>query len=123
MSSPLDPGPESSVADPERVEYAGLLTRTIGMAIDAVLINLVAALGSGAVVLVRTLFSVGAPRDDTVLAVIGSCLYVVLVVAYFVGFWTTTGQTVGNRIMQTRIVAAHGGNLPPRRGSCGCSGW
>jgi uncharacterized RDD family membrane protein YckC len=102
--------------DPAPVEYAGLLTRTIGMAIDALLINVVAALASGAVLLVRALFSVGAPRDTTALAVIGSCLYVIFVLVYFVGFWTTTGQTVGNRVMQTRIVAANGGNLPPRRG-------
>jgi uncharacterized RDD family membrane protein YckC len=48
--------------------------------------------------------------------VIGSCVYVIFVVSYFVGFWSTTGQTVGNRVMQTRVVAAKGGRLPPRRG-------
>ena len=34
---------------------------------------------------------------------------------YFVVFWTTTGQTPGDRLMRIRVQPASGGSLPPRR--------
>jgi uncharacterized RDD family membrane protein YckC len=54
-------------------------------------------------------------RDNSVLEVVGACLYVLFVTGYFIGLWSTTGQTVGNRIMDTRVVPVYGDHLPPRR--------
>jgi uncharacterized RDD family membrane protein YckC len=36
------------------------------------------------------------------------------VVCYFGAFWTTTGQTPGNRVMQIRVARADGTRLKPR---------
>jgi uncharacterized RDD family membrane protein YckC len=40
----------------------------------------------------------------------------VWVVAYFVTFWSTTGQTPGSRLMRIRVIDANGAQrLAPRR--------
>jgi uncharacterized RDD family membrane protein YckC len=49
-----------------------------------------------------------------VLIALGGFIFFVWVVAYFVTFWATTGQTPGNRVMQIRVERAGGGTLKPR---------
>ena len=55
--------------------------------------------------------------DDakTVLIAIGAAAFVVWSVAYFVGFWATTGVTLGNRLMEIRVRPAIGDTLGYRR--------
>lgn len=92
--------------EPDRELYAGLVTRGVAFALDAAVINL-AAIGTG--VVVGLALSVLSIPDETVtvLLVIGGFLYVLWTVAYFVGFWsTTTGQTLGSRVMQIRVREA-----------------
>jgi uncharacterized RDD family membrane protein YckC len=94
--------------------YVGLVTRAIAFALDAAIINVVAILTAAAISL--TLSVVKVPHDvHTAVAAVGGVAYVVWTVAYFVTFWSTTGQTPGNRVMRIRVQAASGGRLPPRR--------
>jgi uncharacterized RDD family membrane protein YckC len=94
--------------------YAGLVTRAIAIALDALLIDAAALLVTGAVLVVISVFSVSGKNSHPVLVVAGSVLFVVWVISYFAVFWTTTGQTVGNRVMQIRVVRSDGARLKPR---------
>ena len=47
---------------------------------------------------------------------VGGVAYVIWTIAYFVTFWSTTGQTPGNRLLQIRVCRARdGGVLRPRK--------
>jgi len=85
--------------------YAGLVTRALAFAADAAIVDLT---GIFVGVVVGLGLSVLKTPDgvDHVLLAIGGVLFVVWTVAYFVGFWSTTGQTPGNRLMQIRVRRA-----------------
>jgi uncharacterized RDD family membrane protein YckC len=84
------------------VDYAGLATRTLAFAIDAAIINGVAWFVGIVVALALSLLKI--PDEvRTVLAVIGAVCAFVWFVVYFAFFWSATGQTPGNRVMQIRV--------------------
>jgi uncharacterized RDD family membrane protein YckC len=92
-------------------DHAGLATRTVAFAADAAIINVV-AWGVAAVVAVG--LSVLKVPDEvvTVLAVIGTVIAIGWSVAYFAFFWSSTGQTPGNRALGIRVVEARSGEPP-----------
>jgi uncharacterized RDD family membrane protein YckC len=96
--------------------YAGLVTRAIAYALDAAVINL-AALVVGVVVALALSLLHRVPDDlKTVVATILAVVYLLWVIGYFVTFWSTTGQTLGARVMRIRVVDARGeAKLKPRR--------
>jgi uncharacterized RDD family membrane protein YckC len=47
-----------------------------------------------------------------VVAAIGAGLYVLWLTGYFVTFWTTTGQTPGDRMLHIRVRPRDGDRLP-----------
>src|SRR5215213_11426548 len=79
--------------------YAGFVTRTIAFSIDAALIDL-AALTVAAIA--ALFFSIMPVSHDveTVAVAAGGVALVLWAIAYFVVFWTTTGQTPGSRAMR-----------------------
>ena len=97
-------------------DYTGLVTRAIGFGIDALIIDLAAIVVAAIVALALSLFEVPS-KIDTALAAIGAVVFVVWAAAYFVTFWSTTGQTPGARIMRFRVLApgAKRGHIGPRR--------
>jgi uncharacterized RDD family membrane protein YckC len=95
------------------VAYAGVVTRVIAIAVDALLIGGAALAAVGAVLLMFSVFAI-AGRHHALAAVIGGVCLVVWVVSYFAVFWTTTGQTPGSRVMQIRVARANGSRLRPR---------
>jgi uncharacterized RDD family membrane protein YckC len=103
------------VAQPRTpTEYVGLVTRTIAFALDAAIINVAALLTAAAVALALSVIDL--PDALRVVAVAaGGVAYVIWVAGYFVVFWTTTGQTPGDRLMRLRVRAREGGRLRPRR--------
>ncbi len=115
---PADPVPEQPGAAPEPPaddpRYVGLVTRAIAFSIDAAIIDVVAiVVGLGAALILSLLHL---PHSlKVVLVAIGGVVAVLWSVAYFVVFWSTTGQTPGNRVMRFRVVPAEGGRLKPRR--------
>ncbi len=95
------------------ISYAGFVIRTIAFALDALLID-VAAVGVAAVVaLVFSVFPVSSGVHDAAVAA-GGVLFVIWTIAYFTIFWTTTGQTPGNRAMRIRVMRADGSRMRPR---------
>jgi uncharacterized RDD family membrane protein YckC len=95
--------------------YEGLVTRAIGFALDAALINVVAIAVAGGVALALSVLSVPDSLDPVLLA-LGSVLFIAWSAGYFVTFWSTTGQTPGSRLMRIRVCrAGDGATLGPRR--------
>jgi uncharacterized RDD family membrane protein YckC len=94
--------------------YEGLVTRGIAFAVDAAIIDLVAlVVGVGVGLAVSTL----SLSDNLRVALVafGGVAFVVWTVAYFAVFWSTTGQTPGNRLMRLRVCREDGAALSPRR--------
>ena len=97
-------------------DYTGLVTRAIGFGIDAVIIDLAAVVVAAIVALALNLFNI--PSEiDTALAAIGAVAFTAWAAAYFVTFWSTTGQTPGARVMRFRVLAptGKGDRIGPRR--------
>jgi uncharacterized RDD family membrane protein YckC len=103
---------------PERAvpDYTGLVTRALGFGVDALIIDFAAIVVAAIVALALNLFHIPS-RVDTALAAIGAAAYVVWAAAYFVTFWSTTGQTPGARMMRFRVLdpGATRGRIGPRR--------
>jgi uncharacterized RDD family membrane protein YckC len=97
-------------------DYTGLVTRAIGFGIDAVIIDLAAVIVTAIIALALNLFDVPS-KIDTALAALGAVVFLAWSAAYFVTFWSTTGQTPGARIMRFRVLApgAKRGHIGPRR--------
>jgi uncharacterized RDD family membrane protein YckC len=91
----------------EEPRYIGLTTRTVAFVVDWAIIDLVAILTGAAVALVVTPLHVSS-HVETVLCVVGAACYALFSAAYFIGFWSATGQTPGGRIMHFRVVLTRG---------------
>ena len=88
-----------------RPVYEGLATRAIAFAVDAAVINVVAFAVAGIVALVLSVLSV--PNElEVVLLGLASVSFVVWTIGYFATFWSTTGQTPGDRLMRIRVCSA-----------------
>ena len=94
--------------------YVGLVTRAIAFTIDAALVDLIAIVVAVAVGLALSVLSI---PDGLVpvFAAIGGVLWLVWAVAYFATFWSTTGQTPGNRLLRIKVVRAIDGGVPRPR--------
>jgi uncharacterized RDD family membrane protein YckC len=102
---------EAAEAEDRPLAYEGLVTRAIAFAVDAAVIQVAAIAVAGTFALI---LSVVSPSDELkgVLAWIGAAVYVLWLVGYFVTFWSTTGQTPGNRLLQIRVCRAADGAPP-----------
>ena len=95
--------------------YEGLVTRGIAFAVDAAVINLVALIVSVSVGLALSVLDPSSNAEKIAVAV-GATAYVLWSVGYFVTFWSTTGQTPGNRLLRIRVCRADDGEvLRPRK--------
>ena len=105
----------SATPPPPAPAYEGLVTRAIAFAVDAAIVDLIALVVGVGVGLALSILSIG---DDlqVVLLACGGAAFVVWTVAYFAVFWSTTGQTPGNRLMHIRVCDGDDGAvLSPRR--------
>jgi uncharacterized RDD family membrane protein YckC len=112
---------ESPQSDPtlkttadENLPYVGLVTRVISWCVDIVLINVVAIITGLGVELVASIFPITKNLKPLFVAIAGG-VYVLWTAAYFVAFWSITGQTIGSRLMQVRLVTPSGGKVKPVR--------
>jgi uncharacterized RDD family membrane protein YckC len=85
--------------------YEGLVTRTIAFALDAALINAAAIMVGLAVGLAASVLKTPDGVDKALFAA-GGIVFVIWTAVYFVTFWSTTGQTPGNRVLQIRVCRA-----------------
>ncbi len=94
--------------------YAGLVSRTIAFALDAALVNGVALVVGIAVGLGLSILHLPSQADTAIAAIMG-VVWIGWSVAYFAFFWSTTGQTPGNRVMRIQVIARGGEQLRPLR--------
>jgi pimeloyl-ACP methyl ester carboxylesterase/uncharacterized RDD family membrane protein YckC len=92
---------------PER--FAGACTRGIALAVDAALANLIFLALSAGIALITSL--VGSSFGSTPIRAVSAAAWLIVVTTYFVGFWSSTGQTPGMRLLGLRVVTRAG--LPP----------
>lgn len=90
------------------MSYEGLVTRAIAFAVDAAVINLIAIAVGAVMALAVSVLSVPDWLEPVLLAV-GGAAYLVWTIVYFATFWSTTGQTPGDRLMQIRVCRADDG--------------
>jgi uncharacterized RDD family membrane protein YckC len=90
-------------------EYGGVATRGIALVLDLILAHMVFLVVAGSVALIASL--AGSLQSGWLAGSIGAVAWAVVEVAYFVGFWSTTGQTPGMRLMGLRVLA--GSSRPP----------
>jgi uncharacterized RDD family membrane protein YckC len=95
--------------------YAGLVTRIVAFALDAALINVVVWSVGIVVALALSLFQSIAHDTEILLAAIGGFVAIAWAIGYFTFFWSTTGQTPGNRVMSIEVRSANGERLRVRR--------
>lgn len=91
--------------------YPGLATRAVALALDAVAINALALAVGGVVVLCASLLHLP-DGVERVAAIVGAGLWLAWSIGYFATFWSTTGQTPGDRVMRICVRDAH---EPPQR--------
>jgi uncharacterized RDD family membrane protein YckC len=89
-----------------------LVTRAVALVIDALAIDVIALLVGGAVNLILTVFGLSGHINFGV-ALAGGAAWLLWSGAYFVSFWTVTGQTPGARLMSIRVIRP-GGRLRVR---------
>jgi uncharacterized RDD family membrane protein YckC len=108
IEAPTPPEPTAGVA------YVGLLTRAIAFGLDAALINAVAIVAAAIAALASSIVTI--PQALRAVAVIAAgALYLLWTIGYFVSFWSTTGQTPGDRALRIRVRAIGDGGLSWQR--------
>ena len=85
--------------------YEGLATRAIAFAVDAAAINVIAFAVAGIVALVLSVLSVPDWLENVLVGMAG-VLFLLWTIGYFATFWSTTGQTPGDRLMRIRVCDA-----------------
>src|SRR5204863_4889163 len=89
-----------------RVQTAGIATRGTALAADTILAHLVFVLGGALVALFASLF--GTLRPMWLVDALAGSGWLLVLCAYFVGFWSTVGQTPGMRSMRLRLIDGSG---------------
>jgi uncharacterized RDD family membrane protein YckC len=99
---------QAGLAEPS---YQGLVTRAIAFALDGAIINVVAIVVAAGVALALSVLHF--PNSlDPVLRAVGGATYVLWSIGYFVVFWSSTGETPGDRFMRIRVCVADSGRPP-----------
>jgi uncharacterized RDD family membrane protein YckC len=93
---------------PPGTPYSGLATRMLACAIDVLVVQAV-AWTVGAVAAVAASMLDFSDDLETILIAAGAVVAALWSAGYFVFFWSTTGQTPGDRVMQIRVQDAADG--------------
>jgi uncharacterized RDD family membrane protein YckC len=91
------------LAVPTERAYAGLVTRALAFALDAAIVNGCAFVVGVVVGLGLSILHLPEAADIVIAAILGG-LWVLWTVGYFAFFWSTTGQTPGDRVMRIRVI-------------------
>jgi uncharacterized RDD family membrane protein YckC len=90
----------------EPVGFGGFATRAAGLVLDAALAQLAFLVVGASISLVLAL--AGALGSNWLDATLAGAGWFLAIGAYFVFFWSTTGQTPGMRALRVRVVASSG---------------
>ena len=114
MSEPAPRMALTPAVDGTGSAFAGLVTRVVAFSLDALIINVVAWSVALVVGIALSLFHL--PHDvEIVFSAIGGAIAIGWSIGYFTFFWSTTGQTPGNRVMSIDVRTASCERLRPRR--------
>jgi uncharacterized RDD family membrane protein YckC len=86
--------------------YGGLASRGIAFVVDALLAHLAFLVVAASIALIESV--VGAFHSGWLTGSLVGGGWAVVVVVYFVLFWSTTGQTPGMRLMSLRVLTSSG---------------
>lgn len=117
MSGVVDPvasGAAVAPAPATEPRFVGVVTRATSWVLDAIVINVVAIVAGLGAELIFSIFPVS-PNFASILKPLAGAAYIVWGAAYFVGFWSWTGQTLGARLMQIRLVTPSRRRVKPTR--------
>ena len=90
--------------------FGGVATRGLALIIDLVLAHAAFLFIAGSVALIGSL--AGSLRSGWLAGSIASAGWAIVVLTYFVVFWSSTGQTPGMRLMRLRVLADSSGRPP-----------
>jgi uncharacterized RDD family membrane protein YckC len=85
----------------DRVPYGGIASRGVALVVDGLFITLTFLIGGALVGLVASLF--GKLRPEWLVGTLVGGGWLLVVAAYFLIFWSTTGQTPGMRLMRVTV--------------------
>jgi uncharacterized RDD family membrane protein YckC len=91
------------------VPYAGIASRAVALALDVLIADLVVLVVGAMLALVASL--VGDVQLDTLGKLLAGAAWATVIVAYFVVFWTSTGQTPGMRALGLRVARTGRGDV------------
>ena len=94
--------------------YAGIVTRTLALAIDAVVLNVGVVVVTTIVGLALSVFGESLSEPETAALLGAAAGWALVAGSYFAGFWTLAGQTPGMRVMRLEVSCTGGGR--PRAG-------
>jgi uncharacterized RDD family membrane protein YckC len=106
----LDDAAERALRRPERpapVPFAGIATRTAAFAVDGAATALALLVGTALAGLAASLVGGNLQPAWLAGALVGGA-WMLLEGVYFVGFWTTTGQTPGMRLLRVHVASRAG---------------
>jgi uncharacterized RDD family membrane protein YckC len=88
--------------------YSGLATRALAAGIDVLIIQAVAWIVGAVAAVAASVFD---PSEELqkILIAAGAVVAALWTAGYFVFFWSTTGQTPGDRVMEIRVQGAGDG--------------
>lgn len=93
-----------------RPAYSGIVTRAIAMTLDAAIVNAVALVVAAAAALITSLLP-GNQKLHAFEIALAAAIFVLWCISYFTVFWSTTGQTPGDRVMHIRVSRPDGARL------------
>jgi uncharacterized RDD family membrane protein YckC len=82
--------------------YAGFVTRGVALVVDAALAQVVFLIVAASIALVAAL--VEPLRSGWITGTVAAAIWLLVVAFYFVGFWSSAGQTPGMRFMRLRVL-------------------
>jgi uncharacterized RDD family membrane protein YckC len=91
---------------PGALPYAGIASRAVALALDALLAQIIVLTGGAVLALVASL--VGDAQLSTTGTYLAGLVWIGFVGLYFVVFWSTAGQTPGMRVMALRVITRSG---------------
>lgn len=97
---------------PLPTNHAGLVSRALAYAVDAVFVNLGFTAFAALVTLAYSAFLGGGEGGTGLAIAVGSTAWVAIGSLYLLAFWSLAGQTPGMRFLGVRLSEAR---LPPRR--------
>ena len=90
------------------LRLAGFFTRAVALALDGAIVTGATVVIEFGVSLALGLFGVSF-TPTTARAALGTSGWILVSGAYFISFWTLTGETLGMRFMGIKVIAADGG--------------